>query len=192
MGLLVTLYLIASNTFNSVKAPQNRGFSYIEIWTVGVQIPILMAIFEYGFVLALLKYKTYEYDEEKKEIHRLMFCDKDDEDAYNSEEEYEFEQDIMEANDWSMDDTIYEIVNGPIIIRNQNDFMKYYPLKLGIDISQQLWNGKLQWIQDPRNYGIQWNVKLVKRIIISRKDSGINIRSRFGRIHNNNPVYTCF
>ena len=41
-----------------------------------------------------------------------MFCDKDDEDAYNSEEEYEFEQDIMEANDWSMDDTIYEIVNG--------------------------------------------------------------------------------
>ena len=68
MGLLVTLYLIASNTFNSVKAPQNRGFSYIEIWTVGVQIPILMAIFEYGFVLALLKYKTYEYDEEKLEM----------------------------------------------------------------------------------------------------------------------------
>ena len=51
-------------------------------------------------------------DEEKKEIHKLMFCDKDDECAYNSEEEYDFEQDIMEANDWSMDDTIYEIVNG--------------------------------------------------------------------------------
>ena len=51
-------------------------------------------------------------EEEKKEIHRLMFCDKDDEDAYNSEEEYDFEQDIMEANDWSMDDTIYEIING--------------------------------------------------------------------------------
>ena len=51
-------------------------------------------------------------DDEKKEIHRLMFCDKDDEDAYNSEEEYDFEQDIMEANDWSMDDTIYEITDG--------------------------------------------------------------------------------
>jgi len=51
-------------------------------------------------------------DEEKKEIHKLMYCDKDNEDAYYSEEEYEFEQDIMEANDWSMDDTIYEIVNG--------------------------------------------------------------------------------
>mgnify|MGYP000375764587 CR=1 FL=1 len=51
-------------------------------------------------------------DEEKKEIHKLMFCDKDDECAYNSEEEYDFEQDIMEANEWSMDDTIYEIMSG--------------------------------------------------------------------------------
>ena len=68
MGLLVTLYLIAANTFNSVKAPKNRGFSYIEIWTVGVQIPILMAIFEYGIVLALLKFKKFEYEEEKIEM----------------------------------------------------------------------------------------------------------------------------
>ena len=68
MGLLVTLYLIAANTFNSVKAPKNRGFSYIEIWTVGVQIPILMAIFEYGIVLGMLKYKKYEYEEEKIEV----------------------------------------------------------------------------------------------------------------------------
>ena len=59
-----------------------------------------------------IKNKDSFNEEEKKEIHRLMFCDKDDEDAYNSEEEYDFEQDIMEANDWSMDDTIYEIVNG--------------------------------------------------------------------------------
>jgi hypothetical protein len=51
-------------------------------------------------------------DEEKKEIHKLMFCDKDNEDDYNSEGEYDFEQDIMEANDWSMDDTIYEIMSG--------------------------------------------------------------------------------
>ena len=51
-------------------------------------------------------------DEEKKEIHKLMFKDKEDEDAYNSEEEYDFDQDIMEANDWSMDDTIYEIIDG--------------------------------------------------------------------------------
>ena len=53
-------------------------------------------------------------DEEKKEIHKLMFCDKDNEEEYcNDDLNFNnFEQDIMEANDWSMDDTIYEIVNG--------------------------------------------------------------------------------
>jgi len=53
-------------------------------------------------------------DEEKKEIHRLMFCDKDNEQEYcdNELNFNDFEQDIMEANDWSMNDTIYEIVNG--------------------------------------------------------------------------------
>lgn len=51
LGLLVTLYLICSNVYNSLKAPKKRGFSYLEIWNVGVQIPILLAIFEYGFIL---------------------------------------------------------------------------------------------------------------------------------------------
>ena len=53
-------------------------------------------------------------EEEKKEIHRLMFCDKDNEEEYCVDDLNfnNFEQDIMEANDWSMDDTIYEIVNG--------------------------------------------------------------------------------
>ena len=53
-------------------------------------------------------------DQEKKEIHKLMFCDKDNEEEYcNDDLNFNnFEQDIMEANDWSMDDTIYEIVNG--------------------------------------------------------------------------------
>ena len=30
MGLLVTLFLISSNVYNSLKGPQNRGFSYID------------------------------------------------------------------------------------------------------------------------------------------------------------------
>ena len=56
MGLLVTLDLIATNVYNSVKAPANRGFSYIEIWMIGVQIPILLGILEYAILLALKKY----------------------------------------------------------------------------------------------------------------------------------------
>ena len=56
MGLLITLYLIASNTYASVKGPINRGFSYIEIWMSGVQITLLLAIVEYGVILAIKKY----------------------------------------------------------------------------------------------------------------------------------------
>ena len=56
LGLLVTLDLIATNVYNSVNAPKNRGFSYIEVWFLGVQIPILVAIFEYGALLMAKRY----------------------------------------------------------------------------------------------------------------------------------------
>ena len=52
MGLLVTLFLISSNTYNSLNIPQDRGFSYIEIWLIGTQGNILVALFEYAFILA--------------------------------------------------------------------------------------------------------------------------------------------
>ena len=52
---IVTLYLISTNVYNSVDAPRARGFSYIEIWMIGAQIPILLALCEYGFVLCLKK-----------------------------------------------------------------------------------------------------------------------------------------
>ena len=37
MGLLVTLFLISSNVYNSLDAPQARGFSYTEVWLIGAQ-----------------------------------------------------------------------------------------------------------------------------------------------------------
>ena len=55
MGMIVTLILISANVYNSVDAPKNRGFSYIEIWMFGSQFPILLALLEYGFVLLLKK-----------------------------------------------------------------------------------------------------------------------------------------
>ena len=48
--------LISKNVYNSVNAPTHRGFSYIEIWMIGVQIPILIGIVEHGFLLAMKKY----------------------------------------------------------------------------------------------------------------------------------------
>ena len=55
MGMVVTIYLISANVYNSVDAPKDRGFSYIEIWMIGSQFPILLALLEYGFVLYLKK-----------------------------------------------------------------------------------------------------------------------------------------
>ena len=55
MGMLIMLYLIQINTYNSVEAPPNRGFSSIEIWFIGIQSPILFAILEYGILLAIMK-----------------------------------------------------------------------------------------------------------------------------------------
>ena len=42
LGLLVTLDLIFANVYNSVEGPKSRGFSYIEVWMVGMQIPIIV------------------------------------------------------------------------------------------------------------------------------------------------------
>lgn len=59
LGLLVTLSLIATNVYGSVKGPRNRGFSFIEVWMIGVHIPILLALFEYATILAMKKYQHY-------------------------------------------------------------------------------------------------------------------------------------
>ena len=53
--MIVTLYLICANVYNSVDAPKSRGFSFIELWLLGAQFPILLALFEYGYILYLKK-----------------------------------------------------------------------------------------------------------------------------------------
>ena len=54
--MIVTLYLISANVYNAVDAPRSRGFSNIEVWMLGAQFPILLALFEYGFILYLKKH----------------------------------------------------------------------------------------------------------------------------------------
>ena len=58
LGLLVTLNLILMNVYNSVNAPTKRGFSFIEVWLLCVEIPILVGILEYGIILSVKKYKS--------------------------------------------------------------------------------------------------------------------------------------
>ena len=54
--MIVTLYLISAIVYNAVDAPRGRGFSKIEVWMIGAQCPILIALFEYGFVLYLKRH----------------------------------------------------------------------------------------------------------------------------------------
>lgn len=68
--MIVTLYLISANVYNNVDAPKRRGFSYIEIWMIGTQFPILLALSEYGLILLLKKIdKKSEF-----EIRKLDFA----------------------------------------------------------------------------------------------------------------------
>ena len=56
-------------------------------------------------------YKKDQYSEEElKEINKLLYCDEDED--YNSEEEYSLDTDLLEKNGWSMDDTIYGFDTG--------------------------------------------------------------------------------
>ena len=72
MGMIVTLYLISANVYNSVDAPSSRGFSYIEIWISGAQFPILLALCEYGIILY---YKKVEKKSGLSKIQPMNPCD---------------------------------------------------------------------------------------------------------------------
>ena len=47
--------------------------------------------------------------EERKELHKLMYMDKDDPENYDEDSDDRVEEDLLEANGWSMDNTIYGI-----------------------------------------------------------------------------------
>ena len=56
MALLVTVCLIITNTYNSINDGPNRGFSHIEVWYIGIEVPVFIGIIEYGAILALMKF----------------------------------------------------------------------------------------------------------------------------------------
>ena len=70
MGMIVTLYLISAVVYNAVDAPRARGFSNIEVWMLGAQFPILLALCEYGFVLYLKRYANK--DQNQIQVQKMM------------------------------------------------------------------------------------------------------------------------
>ena len=63
MGMVITLCLISFNVYNSVNGPPARGFSYIELWMVGMEMPIILALLEYSMILGMGRWfgKTKKY-----------------------------------------------------------------------------------------------------------------------------------
>ena len=85
MGMLVTIFLIVIGIYKSVEAPPNRGYGYLEKWYIGVQVPILFALLEYGLILAVLKYKdghqeivlwgnVWKINDVLKKVDLMSFC----------------------------------------------------------------------------------------------------------------------
>ena len=77
MGMLVILFLILITIHGSVDGPSSRGFSYLEVWYTGMFMPVVIAIIEYAFILAVLKYRSEsQYNTEKlfrnREMRRLL------------------------------------------------------------------------------------------------------------------------
>ena len=66
--MLVTLFLISTNVYSSINAPPERGFSYIELWMVGMQLPICIALVEYSLILGLKKYWKNNDNDENPQI----------------------------------------------------------------------------------------------------------------------------
>ena len=57
MALLITVCLIITNTYNSINVgPNIRGYSYIEVWYIGIVVPVFIGIIEYGTILCLMKF----------------------------------------------------------------------------------------------------------------------------------------
>ena len=55
--------MIRHNLGHSIEGPKSRGFSYIEIWFVGMQIPIIFGIMEYAMLLTMKRYLPIESTE---------------------------------------------------------------------------------------------------------------------------------
>ena len=71
LALLLTLFLITINTYNSQDLPNDRGLSYIEIWMHGTSLPILFALIEFGIILLLGKF--YDCTSDMKKLDKITF-----------------------------------------------------------------------------------------------------------------------
>ena len=59
LGVLVTLYLLLVNNYKQLKTPSKLGYGYVDEWFILIQMPVLVAILEYGFILVWKRYSRH-------------------------------------------------------------------------------------------------------------------------------------
>ena len=75
IGSLITLYLISVNTYNSLDAPSNRGFSYVDFWFAGIQSTIIFGILEFGSILCFRKMMAFQHNRiDDSKLQHVDFC----------------------------------------------------------------------------------------------------------------------
>ena len=72
MTILLTNLLISMTIYVTVNAPPQRGFSFIEIWIIGMQVPTLVAVLESSIILFLQRTKF-----KNKDTDRVMTMDQE-------------------------------------------------------------------------------------------------------------------
>ena len=78
--MLLTINLIVTTVYVSIEAPPKRGFSFMEIWIIGMQIPSIVAMVTSGYLILKMrnfessKKLSMEYDEEEFFL-KLKKCD---------------------------------------------------------------------------------------------------------------------
>ena len=59
LGVLVTLYLLLVNNYKQLNTPAKLGYGYVDEWFILIQMPVLVAIVEYGFILVWKRYSPH-------------------------------------------------------------------------------------------------------------------------------------
>ena len=67
MITLLTLGLISMTIYVALEAPSQRGMSYVEIWIIGMQIPMLITIIESGCIMIIMKKKENKISDLKNQ-----------------------------------------------------------------------------------------------------------------------------
>ena len=83
---------------------------------------------------------------------------------------------------------IYKL-SEPKVTTSMSDYAESTKLAVGVNIGEHGWQKKEAWWLEGARYCIVWHAELVDEIEIPFENSGLKIRTRFGFIRREHPLY---